>query len=89
LKSHDKFDERSQKAIMEIAKERLEKRVAELDAKIEKDRADLDTKIRNQSRPYKVDIYIFGVGQIGAITARTLSLFKASYLYSVQCLQSH
>jgi len=61
----DHVEARAQQAILEIAEERFEKRLAQLDGKIERVRADLIQWM-----------FIFWVGQVGTITAILFAFFK-------------
>ena len=61
----DKVEEQTQKTTLEIAEERLEKRMAQLKTKIERVRADLIKWM-----------FIFWVGQVGTITAILFTFFK-------------
>jgi lipoate synthase len=61
----DKVEEQAQKATLEIAEERFEKRIAQLDARIEKVRADIIQWM-----------FIFWIGQVGSITAILFAFFR-------------
>lgn len=61
----DQVEARAHQAILEIAEERFEKRLAQLDGKIERVRADLIQWM-----------FIFWVGQVGTITAILFAFFK-------------
>ena len=61
----DKVSDQSQKAILELAEERFEKRIAQLDSKIENTKADIIKWM-----------FIFWIGQVGTITAIIFAFFK-------------
>ena len=61
----DKVSDQSQKVILELAEERFEKRIAQLDSKIENTKADIIKWM-----------FIFWVGQVGTITAIIFTFFK-------------
>lgn len=61
----DKVEEQAQKATLEIAEERFEKRIAQIDARIEKVRADIIQWM-----------FIFWIGQVGSITAILFAFFR-------------
>ena len=61
----DKVEQQAQKATLEIAEERFEKRIAQLDSKIEKARADIIQWM-----------FIFWVGQVGSIMAILFVFFR-------------
>ena len=72
----DKVEERAQAATLELAEERFEKRLAQLDAKIETSAAKMDAKIE-QSRANLIQwMFVFWVGQVGTITAILFAFFK-------------
>ncbi len=72
----DKVEDRTQKAILEIAEERFEKRISQLDGKIETTRAQLETKIAQAEARIIRWMFIFWVGQVGTITAILFAFFK-------------
>lgn len=61
----DKVEERSQKATLEIAEERFERRLAQVDAKIEQVKAEIIKWM-----------FIFIVGQFWAIVGVMLAFFR-------------
>ena len=61
----DKVNDQSQKVILELAEERFEKRIAQLDSKIENTKADIIKWM-----------FIFWVGQVSTITAIIFAFFK-------------
>ena len=61
----DKVEERAQMATLELTEERFEKRLAQVDAKIEQVRANLIQWM-----------FVFWVGQVGTITAILFAFFK-------------
>ncbi len=61
----DKVSDQSQKVILELAEERFEKRIAQLDSKIENTKADIIKWM-----------FIFWVGQVSTITAIIFAFFK-------------
>ena len=65
VKIMDRVEERSQLAMLELAEERFEKRLAQVDAKIEKVRADLIQWM-----------FVFWAGQVGTMTAILFAFFK-------------
>ena len=76
----DKVEDRTQKAVLEITEERFEKRISQLDGRIETTRAQLDGKIETTRAQLETKIahaeariirwmFIFWAGQIGILFA--------------------
>jgi lipoate synthase len=65
----DKVEDRAQKVTLEIAEERFEKKISQLDGKIETTRAQLETRIAEAEARLIKWMFIFWAGQITILFA--------------------